>query len=62
MTPTHKITLKSGATTKTFYYTKKPNKYDKQQAIIAFGKGLNVILEVSEVKLTKKQEDGKSNL
>ena len=62
MTPTHKIKITSPTKTKTFYYEKKPNKYDKQQALIAFGKDKNIVLEVSEVKPKKKQDNGKSNI
>jgi hypothetical protein len=50
---THKITLTSGRKSKTFYYTKKPIKADREAAIAAFGKDLNVSVEVSKVKLKK---------
>lgn len=53
MNLTHKIILTSGKNTKTFYYSKKPNRNDREDAIKAFGHGWNVSLEVSKVNLKK---------
>lgn len=53
MTPTHKLTITSPTKSKTFYYTKKPNKYERELAMQSFGKDKNVVLEVSKVNLKK---------